>query len=57
MSWIEKHGEITSKRMEATDVSRTLFDQDIALANLTMQDILGIEREMTRLRGEIDRAR
>jgi hypothetical protein len=69
--WLERHGEIISKRIEASDVSRTLFDQDIALTNLTttlerlrklldggglsMQDILGIEREMTRLRGEIER--
>lgn len=69
--WLERHGEIVGKRLEATDVSRILFDQELALTNLTMtldrlrklldggglsmQDILGIEREMTRLRGEIER--
>jgi hypothetical protein len=70
-AWLERHGEVTSKRIEASDVSRALFDQEIALTNLTttlerlrklldtgglsMQDILGVEREMTRLRGEIER--
>lgn len=71
VGWLERQGEVTSKRIEAADVSRTLFDQELALTNLTaaldrlrklldagglsMQDILGVEREMTRLRGEIER--
>ena len=71
VSWLERQGEVTSKQLSATDVSRTLFDQEIALANLTttldrlrklldggglsMQDILNVEREMTRLRGEIEK--
>jgi Domain of unknown function (DUF4349) len=71
VDWLERQGEVTSKQLQATDVSRTLFDQEIALANLTttlerlrklletgglkMQDILGVEKEMTRLRGEIER--
>jgi hypothetical protein len=71
VAWIERQGDVTSKNLEATDVSRTLFDQELALANqtaalerlrklldaggLSMQDILGVEREMTRLRGEIER--
>lgn len=71
VTWLERQGEVTRKRITATDVSRTLFDQEIALANLTttldrlrklldggglsMQDILNVEREMTRLRGEIER--
>ena len=71
VAWLDRQGEITSKRIEAADVSRTLFDQELALTNLTatlerlrklldggglsMQDILGVEREMSRLRGEIDR--
>ncbi len=71
VAWLEGQGDVTGKRIEAADVSRTLFDQELALANLTaaldrlrklldagglsMQDILGVEREMTRLRGEIER--
>jgi hypothetical protein len=71
VSWLDRQGDITSKRIEASDVSRTLFDQEIALGNLTttldrlrklldggglsMQDILNIEKEMTRLRGDIER--
>ncbi|HLU66022.1 MAG TPA: DUF4349 domain-containing protein, partial [Kofleriaceae bacterium] len=58
LAWMEATGEITSKRIQATDVSRTLFDQEIALGNLrvtldrmrkllengglSMQDILAI---------------
>ena len=71
IDWLGSQGEITSKRIQGTDVSKTLFDQKIALDNLTltlerlrklleagglqMKDILEIEREMTRLRGEIER--
>lgn len=71
VGWIEKLGELRSKRIQSTDVSRQLFDQVIALENLqrtldrlralldrqglSMQEILSIEQEMTRLRGEIER--
>lgn len=71
VAWLGQTGDITSKRIQGTDVSRTLFDQAIALENLQltldrmrkllqregleMKDILAIENEMTRLRGEIER--
>ena len=71
IGWLEDQGDVTSKRIDAQDVSRTLFDQEIALGNLRvtldrlrklmeagglkMEEILAIEREMTRLRGEIER--
>jgi hypothetical protein len=71
LAWLAVQGEITSKRIEANDVSRTLFDQELALENLrvtlerlrkllaagglSMQDILAVEKELTRLRGEIER--
>jgi len=64
-------GTLTNKRIRATDVSKQLFDQALALENLSltrdrlkalldrpdnaMADILAIERELTRLRGEIER--
>ncbi len=71
IDWLGEQGDITSKRIQGTDVSKTLFDQELALQNLTltmerlrklldagglqMKDILEIEKEMTRLRGEIER--
>ena len=70
-TWLAGHGRIVDKRITGTDVSRTLFDQDLALANLettgarltqllaqgglAMADILAIEQELTRIRGEIER--
>jgi hypothetical protein len=70
ITWLAKRGDITRKSLNATDVSRTLFDQELALANLTatstrlqklldagtlaMADILAIEKELTRIRGEIE---
>jgi hypothetical protein len=71
LAWVTEQGELRSKRIQSTDVSRQLFDQVIALDNLqrtldrlrslldreglSMQEILAIEQEMTRLRGEIER--
>lgn len=70
ITWLAKRGDIVRKSINATDVSRTLFDQELALANLTatstrlqklldagtlaMADILAIEKELTRIRGEIE---
>jgi hypothetical protein len=71
VDFLEKQGEIQSKRIQASDVSKQLFDQDLALENLTqtmarlqqllaragldMKDVLAIENETTRIRGEIER--
>jgi len=71
LEWLARQGSIERKAIQATDVSRTLFDQQIALENLehtlarlrklldhqqlTMKEVLEIEKEMTRLRGEIER--
>ena len=71
LAWLAERGDIENKRIQGTDVSRTLFDQQIALDNMQltldrmrklldkegmeMKDILAIEKEMTRLRGEIER--
>jgi hypothetical protein len=70
VSWLAGRGDILDKRINATDVSRELFDQELALTNLTatserlqallaqpglgMNDILAIEKELTRIRGEIE---
>jgi hypothetical protein len=68
-TWIGTLGHVTTKRVLASDVSKTLFDQELALKNLelTMErlqklatqsgpvaDLLTIEKEMTRVRGEIE---
>lgn len=70
VDWLGERGTITSKRIKGTDVSRKLFDQQIALENMTqtmnrlrklleqpglkMSEILSIEKELTRLRGQIE---
>jgi hypothetical protein len=69
-TFLEGLGDITSKRVQASDVSKQLFDQDLALENLgntmdrlqkllareglEMKDVLAIETELTRLRGQIE---
>jgi hypothetical protein len=71
VAWLGKTGDIERKDIRADDVSRTLFDQKIALENLELtlarlrklleheqlatKDILEVEKEMTRVRGEIER--
>ena len=68
--FLAKRGEITSKNIAATDVSKQLFDQELALKNLRttldrltqlmgaggheVQQVLQIEQEMTRIRGQIE---
>lgn len=68
-TWLGTLGYISSKRLQSSDVSKTLFDQELALKNLelTMErlqklatqsgpvaDLLTIEKEMTRVRGDIE---
>ena len=70
LAFLAARGEITDKHITASDVSRQLFDQDIALKNLhttldrltqlmaqgglKIDDVLRVEQEMTRIRGEIE---
>jgi hypothetical protein len=70
VQFLAKRGEILDKRITGSDVSKQLFDQDIALKNLRttlerltalmaqgglkVPEILQIEQEMTRLRGQIE---
>ncbi|MEO8845091.1 MAG: DUF4349 domain-containing protein [Kofleriaceae bacterium] len=69
-TWIDTLGTTESKRTLATDVSKEMFDHDLALKNLhvtmdrlevlakrdlPLADILNVEKEMTRVRGEIER--
>lgn len=70
VSWLDAQGEILSKQIQAQDVSKELFDQELALKNLEqtmermqailqrpdldIESVLKIEKEMTRVRGEIE---
>lgn len=70
VDFLGTRGEITAKNISATDVSKQLFDQDLAIKNLRttldrltalmgtsglqVQQILQIETEMTRIRGQIE---
>jgi hypothetical protein len=69
-TWLGTLGVIESRRVLASDVSKTLFDQELALQNLQltmdrlqklaekdlpMKELLELEKEMTRVRGQIER--
>ena len=71
IDWLEGQGDVDQRRIEATDVSKEYFDQELALKNLrltmerlqallsrsaqAMKDVLDVERELARVRGEIER--
>jgi hypothetical protein len=70
--WLTGMGIIESRRVLASDVSKTLFDQELALKNLEltmtrlqelakkdvpMKELLEIEKEMTRVRGQLEQIR
>jgi len=69
-TWLATQGLVESRRVLATDVGKTLFDQELALQNLDvtmkrlqelaqkdapMKELIEIETEMTRVRGEIEK--
>jgi hypothetical protein len=68
--WLTGAARIEARHLEATDVSRRFFDETLALENLritarrlqalldrggSLQDVLQIERELERVRGELER--
>lgn len=71
LDWLEGRGEVEARRVQATDVSKTLVDYEVAIENheltlarlgelvnregVGMNEVLAIEREMTRIRGELER--
>jgi hypothetical protein len=70
LAWLGSLGLIESRRILASDVSKQLFDQELALTNLgltmarlqklaerdvPMAQLIEIEKEMTRVRGDIER--
>jgi hypothetical protein len=69
-TWLAHAARVESRRIEANDVSRQFFDEALAIENLrltarrlqalldrggSLQDVLQIERELTRVRGELER--
>ena len=70
MSWLRTQGQVDQEKVEREEVSRTLVEREIALRtakatlarletllqkpDIGVVDILAIEKEMTRLRGEIE---
>jgi len=70
IAFLATRGDITTKQITATDVSKELFDQELVIKNLRVtldrlttlmgtpnlqvQQILQIEQEMTRIRGQIE---
>src|SRR5260221_1401097 len=69
-TWLATQGRVESKRTLATDMSKELFDRELALQNLRvtmarleklaardvpLAALLDVEKEMTRVRGDIER--
>ena len=69
VDWIGGLGNVEGRRVLASDVGRTLIDQELALKNLNItmtrlqalaardgpiEELLAIEKELTRVRGELE---
>ena len=68
--WLASRAAVESRTLEAADVSRQFFDQAVAIKNLQitirrlqdlagrpnadLKDVLTVERELTRVRGELE---
>jgi hypothetical protein len=73
VEWVAARAELESRHVESTEVTRQYFDRDLAIRNLEvtmsrleelarrpdgeLKDVLEIEREMTRVRGQIEALR
>jgi hypothetical protein len=71
VDWLTTQATLETRDLEISDVSRTYLDQELALRNLritmgrlqelaarpntALKDVLEVERELTRVRGEIER--
>jgi hypothetical protein len=70
--WLDGQGTIESRRVMASDVGKILFDQALALENLELamarlqelakgqvdlKELLELEKELTRVRGEIEKVK
>ncbi|MFL5304465.1 MAG: DUF4349 domain-containing protein, partial [Polyangia bacterium] len=68
--WLGQRATLVSRRLQAADVSRHFVDQEVAIKNLqitidrlrdlaqrpnaALNDVLAVERELTRVRGELE---
>ena len=68
--WLGQRATLVSRRLQAADVSRQFVDQEVAIKNLqitidrlrelaqrpnaALNDVLAVERELTRVRGELE---
>lgn len=73
IEWLASHATLEARRLSTQDVSRQVFDQTLAVHNLeitmarlqelaqkpgaALKDVLDVEREMTRVRGDLERLR
>ena len=73
IDWLAQHATLEARNLSTQDVSRQVFDQALAIHNLeitmtrlqelaqkpgaSLKDVLDVEREMTRVRGDLDRLR
>jgi hypothetical protein len=71
IDWLGERSTLDSRRLTATDVTREYFDRDLAIRNLELtmsrlhdlakrpnadlKDVIAVENEMTRVRGELER--
>ena len=68
--WLGQRATLVSRRLQAADVTRQFVDQEVAIKNLqvtidrlrelarrpeaALNDVLAVERELTRVRGELE---
>ncbi|HEY4394349.1 MAG TPA: DUF4349 domain-containing protein [Polyangia bacterium] len=73
IDWLASRATLEARRLSTQDVSRQVFDQALAIHNLeitmarlqelakkpdaALKDVLDVEREMTRVRGDLERLR
>jgi hypothetical protein len=73
IDWLASHATLEARHLSTQDVSRQVFDQALAIHNLEitmarlqelaqkpdapLKDVLDVEREMTRVRGDLERLR
>ena len=73
VDWVSARATVEDRHLESTDIARELVDRDLAIANLEitmarlqelarranaeLKDVIAVEHEMTRVRGEIEKLR
>jgi hypothetical protein len=73
IDWLAERSTLDRRHLQATDVTRRYFDRELAIRNLEvtmgrlhdlakrpnaeLKDVIAVEHEMTRVRGELERLR